>query len=185
MGENCCTLRSWPVDLPQFCFKFIYNTGSGVWRNFSHVTIYSWKVKRNSTVCIRSPVNSSFRPSFACVWLHESPCSQGKRKTCTVLIVFWVFFFVKCNTFLSPCLQLLDSSEVLCIEAFDLTWKIISSLSNTQLIFWTNLKAFVQFIFDTEVLAVAASAKGQAYTKLKEVSFKNFFWEGNINFVWK
>lgn len=70
-------------------------------------------------------------------------------------------------------MQLLDSSEALCIEAFDLAWKIISSLSNTQLIFWTNLKAFVQFIFDTEVLAVAASAKGEAYTKIKEVSFKN------------
>lgn len=54
-----------------------------------------------------------------------------------------------------------------------MAWKIISSLSNTQLIFWANLKAFVQFIFDTEVLAVAASAKGQAYTKIKEVSFKN------------
>lgn len=54
-----------------------------------------------------------------------------------------------------------------------MAWKIISSLSNTQLIFWANLKAFVQFIFDTEVLAVAASAKGQAYAKIKEVSFKN------------
>ncbi|KAF2986096.1 hypothetical protein EK904_013731, partial [Melospiza melodia maxima] len=68
--------------------------------------------------------------------------------------------------------KLLDSSEALCIEAFDLAWKIISSLSNTQLIFWANLKAFVQFIFDTEVLAVAASAKGQAYTKIKEIIFK-------------
>lgn len=81
--------------------------------------------------------------------------------------------------------QLLDSSEALCIEAFDLAWKITSSLSNTQLVFWSNLKAFVQFIFDTEVLAVAASAKGQAYAKIKEVSFKNsFFGEGNINFIW-
>ncbi|KAM9382300.1 LOW QUALITY PROTEIN: putative methyltransferase TARBP1 [Phaethornis superciliosus] len=68
--------------------------------------------------------------------------------------------------------QLLDSSESLCIEAFDLAWKIISSLSNTQLIFWSNLKAFVQFIFDTEVLAVAARAKGQAYAKIKEIIFK-------------
>ncbi|XP_056343411.1 probable methyltransferase TARBP1 isoform X1 [Oenanthe melanoleuca] len=68
--------------------------------------------------------------------------------------------------------KLLDSSEALCIEAFDLAWKITSSLSNTQLIFWANLKAFVQFIFDTEVLAVAASAKGQAYAKIKEIIFK-------------
>ncbi|NWX37370.1 TARB1 methyltransferase, partial [Notiomystis cincta] len=68
--------------------------------------------------------------------------------------------------------KLLDSSEALCIEAFDLAWKIISSLSNTQLIFWANLKAFVQFIFDNEVLAVAASAKGQAYAKIKEIIFK-------------
>uniref|UniRef100_U3KGK6 tRNA (guanosine(18)-2'-O)-methyltransferase TARBP1 n=1 Tax=Ficedula albicollis TaxID=59894 RepID=U3KGK6_FICAL len=68
--------------------------------------------------------------------------------------------------------KLLDSSEALCVEAFDLAWKITSSLSNTQLIFWANLKAFVQFIFDTEVLAVAASAKGQAYAKIKEIIFK-------------
>lgn len=186
MGENCCALCSRPVDLPPFCFKFICNSGSRVWRNFSNVTVHGWKVKRNSTVCIGSPVYSSFRPSFTCVWLHESPCSQGKILTCTVLIVYWFFFFVKCNYFLSPYLQILDSSEALCIEAFDLAWKIISSLSNTQLIFWANLKAFVQFIFDTEVLAVAASAKGQAYAKIKEVSFKNssFFWGENINFVW-
>uniref|UniRef100_A0A803VVV5 TAR (HIV-1) RNA binding protein 1 n=1 Tax=Ficedula albicollis TaxID=59894 RepID=A0A803VVV5_FICAL len=70
--------------------------------------------------------------------------------------------------------KLLDSSEALCVEAFDLAWKITSSLSNTQLIFWANLKAFVQFIFDTEVLAVAASAKGQAYAKIKEVKLKQF-----------
>lgn len=77
---------------------------------------------------------------------------------------------------LSSCLhfQLLDSSESLCIEAFDTVWKIISSLSNTQLIFWSNLKAFVQFIFDSEVLAAAASSKGEAYAKIKEVSFKSF-----------
>ncbi|XP_010226600.1 PREDICTED: probable methyltransferase TARBP1, partial [Tinamus guttatus] len=68
--------------------------------------------------------------------------------------------------------KLLESAESLCIEAFDLAWKIISSLSNTQLIFWPNLKAFVQFIFDTKVLAVAASAKGQAYFKIKEIMFK-------------
>ncbi|NXI58537.1 TARB1 methyltransferase, partial [Chloroceryle aenea] len=68
--------------------------------------------------------------------------------------------------------KLLGSSESLCIEAFDLAWKIISSLSNTQLIFWSNLKAFVQFIFDTEVLAVAASTKGHAYAKIKEIIFK-------------
>uniref|UniRef100_A0A8C3J6B9 tRNA (guanosine(18)-2'-O)-methyltransferase TARBP1 n=1 Tax=Calidris pygmaea TaxID=425635 RepID=A0A8C3J6B9_9CHAR len=68
--------------------------------------------------------------------------------------------------------KLLDSAESLCIEAFDLAWKIISSLSNTQLIFWSNLKAFVHFIFDAEVLAVAASAKGQAYAKIKEIIFK-------------
>ncbi|NWX23654.1 TARB1 methyltransferase, partial [Aegotheles bennettii] len=68
--------------------------------------------------------------------------------------------------------KVLDSAESLCIEAFDLAWKIVSSLSNTQIIFWSNLKAFVCFVFDTEVLAVAASAKGQAYAKIKEIIFK-------------
>lgn len=69
------------------------------------------------------------------------------------------------------------SSESLCLEAFDLAWKIVSSLSNTQLIFWPNLKAFVQFVFDPEVLAIAAAAKdeNQAYTKIKEVNAGFFF----------
>ncbi|NXF44587.1 TARB1 methyltransferase, partial [Oceanites oceanicus] len=71
-----------------------------------------------------------------------------------------------------PVPKLLDSAESLCIEAFDLAWKIISSLSNTPPIFWSNLKAFVQFPPHTEVLAVAAGAKGQAYAKIKEVIFK-------------
>lgn len=89
------------------------------------------------------------------------------------------YFFSPQNKTLLPalCFQLLVSSETLCIEAFDLGWKIISSLSNTQLIFWSNLKAFVQVVFDTEVLAVAASSKGQAYAKIREVSaFFFFFW---------
>lgn len=67
--------------------------------------------------------------------------------------------------------QLLASSESLCTEAFDTAWKIISALSNTQLTFWSNLKAFVQFVFDTKVLTVAAKIKGQAYLKIKEVTF--------------
>ncbi|XP_053155411.1 probable methyltransferase TARBP1 isoform X2 [Hemicordylus capensis] len=68
--------------------------------------------------------------------------------------------------------KLLGSSESLCIEAFDLAWKTISSLSNTQLIFWPNLKAFVQFVFDPEVLAAAAENKSQAYIKIKEIMFQ-------------
>ncbi|XP_062980444.1 probable methyltransferase TARBP1 [Elgaria multicarinata webbii] len=68
--------------------------------------------------------------------------------------------------------KLLESSESLCIETFDLAWKIIFSLSNTQLIFWPNLKAFVQFVFDPEVLAAAAKNKSQTYTKIKEIMFQ-------------
>nr|XP_056709163.1 probable methyltransferase TARBP1 isoform X2 [Euleptes europaea] len=75
-----------------------------------------------------------------------------------------------CMKILVP--KLLESSESLCIEAFDLSWKIISSLSNTQLIFWPNLKAFVQFVFDPEVLAVAAKNKSKAYMKIKEIMFQ-------------
>lgn len=65
----------------------------------------------------------------------------------------------------------MTSSESLCVESFDMAWKIISALSNTQLIFWSNLKAFVQFVFDTKVLTIAAKIKGQAYFKIKEVTF--------------
>uniref|UniRef100_A0A8B9BEL4 tRNA (guanosine(18)-2'-O)-methyltransferase TARBP1 n=1 Tax=Anser brachyrhynchus TaxID=132585 RepID=A0A8B9BEL4_9AVES len=95
---------------------------------------------------------------------------QSALEALTILPSDQVLPVFDCMKVLVP--KLLNSSESLCIEAFDLAWKIISSLSNTQLIFWSNLKAFVQFIFDTEVLAVAASAKGQAYAKIKKIIFK-------------
>ncbi|KAG8516600.1 putative methyltransferase TARBP1, partial [Galemys pyrenaicus] len=75
-----------------------------------------------------------------------------------------------CMKILVP--KLLTTSESLCIESFEMAWKIISSLSNTQLIFWSNLKAFVQFVFDTKVLTIAAKIQGQAYFKIKEIMFK-------------
>ncbi|XP_012586707.1 PREDICTED: probable methyltransferase TARBP1 [Condylura cristata] len=75
-----------------------------------------------------------------------------------------------CMKILVP--KLLTTSESLCIESFDMAWKIISSLSNTQLIFWSNLKAFVQFVFDIKVLTIAAKIQGQAYFKIKEIMFK-------------
>ncbi|XP_068795100.1 probable methyltransferase TARBP1 isoform X2 [Struthio camelus] len=95
---------------------------------------------------------------------------QAALEALTILPSDQVLPVFDCMKVLVP--QLLDSAESLCIEAFDLAWKIISSLSNTQLIFWSNLKAFVQFTFDTEVLTVAAGAKGQAYAKIKEIIFK-------------
>ncbi|XP_053523846.1 probable methyltransferase TARBP1 isoform X2 [Artibeus jamaicensis] len=76
----------------------------------------------------------------------------------------------QCMRLLVP--QLLASSESICIEAFNMAWKVICSLSNTQLIFWSNLKAFVQFVFDAKVLTIAAKVKGQAYFKIKEIMYK-------------
>ncbi|XP_048193359.1 LOW QUALITY PROTEIN: probable methyltransferase TARBP1 [Perognathus longimembris pacificus] len=64
---------------------------------------------------------------------------------------------------------LLASSEPLCSESFDVAWRVTSSSSTTQLTFWPNLKAFVQFVFDDKVLAAAAKIKGQAYLKIKEI----------------
>ncbi|XP_066091428.1 probable methyltransferase TARBP1 isoform X3 [Saccopteryx bilineata] len=87
----------------------------------------------------------------------------------TVLPAEHVLPVFHCMKLLVP--KLLASSESVCIEAFDMAWRIIS-LSNTQLIFWPNLKAFVRFVFDTEVLAVAAEIKGQAYFKIKEIVYK-------------
>lgn len=52
-----------------------------------------------------------------------------------------------------------------------MAWKIISSLSNTQLTFWPNLKAFIHFVFNNEILTIAAKLKGQGYFKIKEVTF--------------
>nr|XP_032630889.1 probable methyltransferase TARBP1 [Chelonoidis abingdonii] len=95
---------------------------------------------------------------------------QSALEALTLLPSDQVLPVFHCMKLLVP--KLLCSSESLCIDAFDLAWKVISSLSNTQLIFWSNLKAFVQFVFDTEVLAVAARSKGQAYSKIKEIIVK-------------
>ncbi|KAJ7342264.1 hypothetical protein JRQ81_009978 [Phrynocephalus forsythii] len=68
--------------------------------------------------------------------------------------------------------KLMESSESLCLQAFDLAWKIVVSLCNTQLIFWPNLKAFVQFVFDPKILTAAAKKKTQVYTKINEIMFQ-------------
>ncbi|NXW07641.1 TARB1 methyltransferase, partial [Fregetta grallaria] len=134
---------------------------------------------RDQWICLRFILNSFPTLAQECEETSEMSLSTVERsrkilesalEALTILPSDQVLPVFDCMKVLVP--KLLDSAESLCIEAFDLAWKIISSLSNTQLIFWSNLKAFVQFVFDTEVLAVAASAKGQAYAKIKEVIFK-------------
>ncbi|KAM9613518.1 putative methyltransferase TARBP1 isoform 1-T1 [Trichechus inunguis] len=105
------------------------------------------------------------------------PAVQMPRKTLqsalealTILPSDQVLPVFQCMRILVP--KLLTSCESLCMESFDMAWKIISSLSNTQLIFWSNLKAFVQFVFDNKVLTIAAKIKGQAYFKIKEIMYK-------------
>ncbi|XP_068920945.1 probable methyltransferase TARBP1 isoform X3 [Petaurus breviceps papuanus] len=95
---------------------------------------------------------------------------QSALEALTILPSDQVLPVFHCMKILVP--KLLYSSESLCIESFDMAWKIIYSLSNTQLIFWSNLKAFVQFVFDIRVLTVAARIKGQAYSKIKEIIYK-------------
>ncbi|XP_047557283.1 probable methyltransferase TARBP1 isoform X4 [Lutra lutra] len=95
---------------------------------------------------------------------------QSALGALTVLPSDQVLPVFHCMKVLVP--KLLTSSESLCVESIDMAWKIISALSNTQLIFWSNLKAFVQFVFDTKVLTIAAKIKGQAYFKTKEIMYK-------------
>ncbi|XP_032167718.1 probable methyltransferase TARBP1 isoform X5 [Mustela erminea] len=95
---------------------------------------------------------------------------QSALGALTVLPSDQVLPVFHCMKVLVP--KLLTSSESLCVESIDMAWKIISALSNTQLIFWSNLKAFVQFVFDTKVLTIAAKIKGQAYFKIKEIMYK-------------
>ncbi|XP_016285732.2 probable methyltransferase TARBP1 isoform X2 [Monodelphis domestica] len=95
---------------------------------------------------------------------------QSALEALTILPSDQVLPVFHCMKILVP--KLLCSSESLCIESFDMAWKIIYSLSNTQLIFWSNLKAFVQFVFDIRVLTVAARTKGRAYSKIKEIIHK-------------
>ncbi|MEE6475249.1 hypothetical protein FKM82_010669 [Ascaphus truei] len=73
----------------------------------------------------------------------------------------------RCMKLLVP--KILRSSEALCVESINVAWKIVSSLCNTQLVFWANLKAFVEFVFSSKVLSGAASTKGQAYERIKEI----------------
>ncbi|KAM4770972.1 putative methyltransferase TARBP1 [Rhinophrynus dorsalis] len=65
--------------------------------------------------------------------------------------------------------KVLHFSEALCVEAINVSWKIVFSLCNTQLVFWPNLKAFVEFVFSNEILSEAASTKGQLYHRIKEI----------------
>ncbi|NXQ63242.1 TARB1 methyltransferase, partial [Anthoscopus minutus] len=129
------------------CLRFVLNSFATLTQGYEETSIMSLSTVERSKAILESALEA----------LSILPSDQ-------VVPVF------DCMKVLVP--KLLDSSEGLCVEAFDLAWKIISSLSNTQLIFWSNLKAFVQFIFDTEVLTVAASAKGQAYTRIKEIIFE-------------
>uniref|UniRef100_A0A8C6DMN6 TAR (HIV-1) RNA binding protein 1 n=1 Tax=Moschus moschiferus TaxID=68415 RepID=A0A8C6DMN6_MOSMO len=69
---------------------------------------------------------------------------QSALEALTVLPSEQVLPVFHCMNILVP--KLLSTSESLCIESFDMAWKIIASLSNTQLIFWSNFKAFVQCI---------------------------------------
>lgn len=95
---------------------------------------------------------------------------QSALEALTVLPSEQVLPVLHCMKILVP--KLLTTSESLCIESFDMAWKIIASLSNTQLIFWSNFKAFVQFVFDPKVLTIAAKIKGQAYFKIKEIMYR-------------
>ncbi|EDL96770.1 rCG50916 [Rattus norvegicus] len=94
------------------------------------------------------------------------PTLQSALDVLTVLPAGLVLPVFHCMEVLVP--KLLTSEETLCIESFDVAWKMISSLSNTQLTFWPNLKAFVHFVFNNEILTIAAKLKGPAYDKIKE-----------------
>nr|XP_048306200.1 probable methyltransferase TARBP1 [Myodes glareolus] len=85
----------------------------------------------------------------------------------TVLPAGRILPVFRCMEMLVP--KLLTSEESLCIESFDMAWKTVSSLSSTQLTFWPNLKAFVHFVFNNEILTVAAKLKGQAYFRIKKI----------------
>ncbi|KAM4695404.1 putative methyltransferase TARBP1 [Discoglossus pictus] len=72
-----------------------------------------------------------------------------------------------CMKLLVP--KVLQTSEALCVESIDVAWKIVSSLCNTQLVFWTNLKVFVELVFCDEVLSGAASTKGEVFQRIKKI----------------
>ncbi|XP_077202094.1 tRNA (guanosine(18)-2'-O)-methyltransferase TARBP1 isoform X4 [Paroedura picta] len=128
-------------------------------------------------VCLHFTLNNYQNPSkdedleqFLFDVQKYARCLESALEALTILPSDHVLPVFHCMKILVP--KLLESSESLCIEAFDLAWKTISSLSNTQLIFWPNLKVFVQFVFNPVVLAAAAKNKSRAYMKIKEIMFQ-------------
>uniref|UniRef100_A0A8C5ZPN0 tRNA (guanosine(18)-2'-O)-methyltransferase TARBP1 n=1 Tax=Marmota marmota marmota TaxID=9994 RepID=A0A8C5ZPN0_MARMA len=62
--------------------------------------------------------------------------------------------------------QLLTSSESLCVESFDVAWRVLTSLSNTQLTFWPNLRAFVHSPFH-----VFSTKREDCYVRVCAIKF--------------
>uniref|UniRef100_A0A8C0WPD4 TARBP1 domain-containing protein n=1 Tax=Castor canadensis TaxID=51338 RepID=A0A8C0WPD4_CASCN len=128
----------------------------------------SFLLRRYHTL-IPAPESGALEPYLPAVQMPGHTL-QSALDALAILPADRVLPVFRCMKVLVP--KLLTSSESLCTESFDMAWKITSSLSNTQLTFWPNFKAFVQFVFDNKVLTIAAKVKGQAYLKIKEIMYK-------------
>ncbi|XP_006011684.1 probable methyltransferase TARBP1 [Latimeria chalumnae] len=77
---------------------------------------------------------------------------------------------VHCMKILVP--KVLEPAESLCVKAIDLSWKVILSLGNNQLYFWSTLEAFINFAFDHKLLSVDINKRRGIFAKLNEISRK-------------
>lgn len=79
MGENSCTIYSWPVGLPFLPIEKIScsDTHHREW-NCRALSACCSNAREDSAVCTGSPHYSAFWSGFACVPVHEDFGSQGK-----------------------------------------------------------------------------------------------------------
>lgn len=73
-------------------------------------------------------------------------------------------------------MQIWRSDASLCVESMNLAWKVVKDLNSNPQDFWTTLEAFIQFVFDANLLRITVEDGCLITTKVKEVKLNLFVW---------
>ncbi|RXM34959.1 putative methyltransferase TARBP1 [Acipenser ruthenus] len=73
---------------------------------------------------------------------------------------------LSCMKILVPKIWRSDAS--LCVESMNLAWKVVKDLNSNPQDFWTTLEAFIQFVFDANLLRITVEDGCLITTKVKE-----------------
>ncbi|KAK6489347.1 putative methyltransferase TARBP1 [Huso huso] len=77
---------------------------------------------------------------------------------------------LSCMKILVPKIWRSDAS--LCVESMNLAWKVVKDLNSNPQDFWTTLEAFIQFVFDANLLRITVEDGCLIITKVKEMASK-------------